>query len=345
MKLVINYHERKVGDGMAERIYACKFLQDAADLTRDDLMNRFGKLHELNKRVIRNTIQFMLAFSPKDELDKDKLIEIASLYMERVGFGEQPYLVYRHRDTVVPHLHIVSTTIRSDGSKINDFNIGRFKSVPAREEIIRKYGLTSSRERSRSEFPDKPEKLQYGKVATFAGIADVATYVFDNYLFTSFDEFNAVLSLFNVKARRKGDSLAYVMLNEQGKQVTKWVNASQLWFKVSHSDLIQKSRDNILSRAASLDHAKNSLLMAMGGGNMESMPESLLQANIDVAPYVESGTGGAGYIFIDHKRHVVLTDKELGEEFVKKVREISPTILLHRLPNPERPKPGNRPSL
>jgi uncharacterized protein YijF (DUF1287 family) len=48
--------------------------------------------------------------------------------MEKIGFGEQPYLIYKHEDAGHPHIHIVSTTIKADGSRINTHNIGRNQS-------------------------------------------------------------------------------------------------------------------------------------------------------------------------------------------------------------------------
>jgi hypothetical protein len=44
-------------------------------------------------------------------LSKEKITEIAVEYMDKIGFGEQPYLVYQHFDSGHTHLHIVTTNI------------------------------------------------------------------------------------------------------------------------------------------------------------------------------------------------------------------------------------------
>jgi len=55
--------------------------------------------------------------------------------MQKIGFGEQPYLVYQHFDAGHPHIHIVSVKVRADGSRIDTQNIGRNQSEKARKEI------------------------------------------------------------------------------------------------------------------------------------------------------------------------------------------------------------------
>ena len=53
-----------------------------------------------------------------DKLSKEKLKEIANEYMQKIGFGEQPYLLYQHHDAGHPHIHIVTTNIKADGKRI-----------------------------------------------------------------------------------------------------------------------------------------------------------------------------------------------------------------------------------
>ena len=63
------------------------------------------------------------------------MVDIASFYMEKIGFGQQPYLVYQHLDAGHPHIHIVGTNIQKDGKRISLHNIGRNQSTTARREL------------------------------------------------------------------------------------------------------------------------------------------------------------------------------------------------------------------
>jgi type IV secretory pathway VirD2 relaxase len=60
--------------------------------------------------------------------------------MERMGYGEQPYLVYRHEDTKHPHLHIVSVNVDSSGQKV-DTDLYKLKSEKTRKELEIEFGL------------------------------------------------------------------------------------------------------------------------------------------------------------------------------------------------------------
>ena len=49
---------------------------------------------------------------------KKNFKEIADEYMQKIGFGEQPYLLYQHNDAGHPHIHIVTTTLKKMESEL-----------------------------------------------------------------------------------------------------------------------------------------------------------------------------------------------------------------------------------
>src|SRR3954447_21485545 len=102
----LNYNEQKVKKGAADCIYAGNFLRDAHQLNFYQKLERFEKLISLNEKAKTNSLHISLNFDPSDQVDKEKLTEIASIYMEIIGFKDQPYLVYQHHDAGHPHIHI-----------------------------------------------------------------------------------------------------------------------------------------------------------------------------------------------------------------------------------------------
>ena len=118
VRRALNYNEHKLKEGHAQCIYAHQFLKDASQLNFYEKLNRFQALTELNKRASTNAIHISLNFAMEEKFGNEKLIEIASTYMEKIGFGYQAYLVYKHLDAGHPHLHIVSTNIKKDGRRI-----------------------------------------------------------------------------------------------------------------------------------------------------------------------------------------------------------------------------------
>jgi hypothetical protein len=72
---------------------------------------------------------------PKDVLTNEQLSEIAQEWMQKMGYGDQPFIVYLHEDIERRHIHIVSLRVDENGKKIDD----RFEHVDidALEERIK----------------------------------------------------------------------------------------------------------------------------------------------------------------------------------------------------------------
>ena len=170
----------------------------------DNKLNRFENQAALNENVSRKSVHISLNFDPSEKLSRDRLQEIADTYMQKIGFGEQPYLVYQHFDSGHPHIHIVSIKVRADGSRIDTQNIGRNQSEKARKEIEIFYGLVKAQDsRQREAYQLKPvniQRVKYGRSETKRAITNVLDHVIKNYKFTSLPELNAVLKQYNVIA-------------------------------------------------------------------------------------------------------------------------------------------------
>ncbi len=121
----LNYNEKKVQRGNALCLHAANYLHDAREMNFYQKINRFERLNSLNERATTKTLHVSLNFSPTEKPTDNNLIEIASMYMDKIGFSEQPFIIYKHEDAGHPHIHIVSTTIKEDGRRINTHNISR----------------------------------------------------------------------------------------------------------------------------------------------------------------------------------------------------------------------------
>lgn len=108
----LNYNENKVKEGLAECIGASNFVGQVQHLRFFDKLVRFEHLIERNTRAKTNAVHISLNFDVGEKLNQNKLNAIAASYMDKIGFGDQPYLVYVHRDAAHPHLHIVTTNIQ-----------------------------------------------------------------------------------------------------------------------------------------------------------------------------------------------------------------------------------------
>jgi hypothetical protein len=114
----VNYNEKKVQQHQAECINTVNYAKDPDQLNFYQKLHRLEHQAALNERVEANSVHISLNFDAADKLDKEKLNKIAESYMDQIGFGKQPYLVYQHFDAGHQHIHIVSTNITADGSRL-----------------------------------------------------------------------------------------------------------------------------------------------------------------------------------------------------------------------------------
>ena len=122
---ILNYNENKVKEGKAEFLSAVNYPIDTEKICYNQKLNLLLKQASLNENVTRNSVHISLNFDTSEKLSNDQLKEISERYMQKIGFGEQPYLVYQHFDAEHPHIHIVSLKVRADGTRIDTNNIGR----------------------------------------------------------------------------------------------------------------------------------------------------------------------------------------------------------------------------
>ena len=73
----LNYNEKKVKAGKAERIYAGNFVKEASELGKSEIKGRLENIMELNQRVEKRGTNITLSFSPNDKLDNEKLVAVA----------------------------------------------------------------------------------------------------------------------------------------------------------------------------------------------------------------------------------------------------------------------------
>ena len=365
MHRIFNYNENKVKEGVAACIGAGNYPLDADEMSLKIKLDFLLKRMELNENVTRNSVHISLNFDPSEtHLTKDKLTAIARVYMEKLGFGEQPFLVYQHHDAGHPHIHIVTTNIQADGSRIDLHHLGIRKSEPARKEIEKMFGLVVADHHQRQDtYQLKPvdvRKVQYGRTATKRAITNVLDTVLEKYHYTSLPELNAVVSLYNVKADRgtenskiyQGGGLVYRILDEQGKPVGVPIKASDFYNKPTLKYLEAKYAANEVKRLPHKTRIRNAVDMALLGRETPSLQEliSALEKQGITATLRKSESGLIyGITYVDHKTQSVFNGSALGKQYSAKA--IQERCLPERVPEQDllslhpalKPSIGSRP--
>lgn len=162
-----------------------------------------------NERVSKPNIHISLNFHKEDILSNEDILKIGKDYMEQMGYGEQPYAVYRHFDKEHPHIHIVTSQINSEGLKINDSHIYR-KSTKLTRDLEEKYEITKALEKN-AFFNKKNihdaiyDHLEFGKHSKIAIMKRVLQEVLEDKP-TNQKEFERLLESFQMKRILSFDS-------------------------------------------------------------------------------------------------------------------------------------------
>ncbi len=331
IKRALNYNEQKMKDGVAECIYAHNFLKEAAQLNFFEKLHRFEELISLNKRATTNTVHISLNFGLNEKLEREKLSEIASVYMNKIGFAEQPYLVYQHLDAGHPHIHIVTTNIQKDGQRISLHNIGRNQSTQARKEIEVAYNLVRAEEQkmqSNEITPFNAQRINYGKAPTKRGITNILDSILPNYKYSSLAELNAVLKLYSLVADRgmeegiiyKKNGLVYRVLDERGNKVGVPIKASSIYNKPTLSFLEKKFKENEQLKQDYKKKLKTSIdwIMVKPPKSLKAFKDALQKEKINLV--IRQNDKGIiyGLTYIDHNTKCVFNGSDIGKEYSAK---------------------------
>jgi hypothetical protein len=327
MMAALYYNENKVAQNKAVCIHSEGFLADQ-EMSIAEKAEGFNRLNQRNERAKTKTLHISLNFDPSEKLKDGTLRKIAEAYMQKIGFGDQPYLVYRHNDAGHPHIHIVTTTIREDGSRINTHNIGRNQSEKARKEIEREFNLVVAQGKTNKK-PTAPAsivaKVEYGKIETKKAIAEIVSFVIHNYLFASLPELNAILRKYGIEASagtkgsriEKHKGLNYRMLDKKGLPIGVPVKASSLPGKptlVILEKLFEKNQPLKETFKPQL-RARIEEAVKVGATDLSTLKEILNNRNIDLI-LRESPDGRVyGITFLDENNRVVINGSDLGKAY------------------------------
>jgi hypothetical protein len=328
----VNYNEQKVHREKAQCIAAVNYAKDVEQLNFYQKLHRLEHQACLNERVKTNSVHISLNFDAADKLNKEKLEEIAHSYMEKIGFGKQPYLVYEHVDAGHQHIHIVTTNIEEDGHRIDMHNIGRNQSEEARKQIELEYKLVQAQSKKQQQSeelrPVNARRVMYGKSETKRAITNVLDTVLPHYKYTSLPELNAALRLYNVLADRgpeaskmyQSKGLVYRVLDEQGNKIGTPIKASAFYNKPTLPSLEQKFKENEVLRQQFKSRLKTKIdwTLLVGQRSLASFVDKLRTERIDVLVRQNAEGKIYGMTYVDHANKTVFNGSDLGKEYSAK---------------------------
>ena len=201
----LRYNKEKVDKDEAEVLLWQKMLEPFDKHGRLDIdacMDSFWPYLEANRRTTNTVFHASLNPSPEDRLTDEQLREIANEYMQKMGYGDQPYIVFKHKDIDRQHLHIVSLRVDEKGCKLpHDFEARR--SAEITRDLEHKYNLHPAvKGQEQRDTPDL-RKVNYKAGNVKQQISSVVRLCLRNYKCSSYGEFRTLLELFNVSVEER----------------------------------------------------------------------------------------------------------------------------------------------
>ena len=322
------YNKEKVDKDEAEVLLWQKMLEPFDKHGRMDIdacMDSFRPYLEANRRTTNTVFHVLLNPSPEDKLTGEQLREIAREYMERMGYGNQPYIVFKHNDISREHLHIVSLRVDEQGRKLpHDFEARR--SMEILRDLERKYGLHPSVKGQELTDKEGLRKVNYPDGNVKRQVSSVVRACLRNYRCSSYGEFRTLLELFNISVEERTGTIdgrnyagiVYGALTDDGYGIGTPFKSSRIGKDVGYKAL-QKyyatSKDR-LKEKGSLDSLRQTVKDAMSPHNTRDEFRQLLKADGIDAVFRMNPIGRIyGVTFIDHNTGIVANGSVLGKEF------------------------------
>ena len=324
----LGYNFKKVEKGEASILLAAELYQDKEGrYTMEDVLADMEALIPKNCRTKKTVFHCSLNPHPDEKLSDERLTQIAKEYMEALGYGNQPYIVFKHNDIAREHIHIVSLRIDGKGKKINDkFEKRRSKQIT--DALERKYSLIPS-----SKVTDR-EMKEVSKIDTTKGnikeqVAETLLSVLKHYEFCSLGELNAILSVYNLAVEevktefrgKKYEGLVYVPTDDKGDKVSSPIHASDIGRGVGYTAVqnrMQKSKQAI-KPLISIIRYRVLQTMRTSPKTEEELRQRLEEQGLRAVIRKNKSGRIYGITFIDDKAGIALNGSRLGKGYAANV--------------------------
>lgn len=264
---------------------------------------------------------------PDEKLSNEQLTQIAKEYMEALGYGKQPYIVFKHCDIAREHIHIVSLRVDHTGKKISDKYEGR-RSKRITDALEKKYNLIPSSKVLPKTIEETP-MIDTTKGNIKEQIANALRSVLRHYKFCSLGELNAILRKYNLAVEevktefrgKKYDGLVYVPTDDKGNKVSTPIHASDIGRGVGYAAVqnkMQKSKQ-IVKPLIPIIRRKVLQTMRSSPHTEEELRQRLEDQGLRVVIRRNDHGRLYGITFIDDEVGIALNGSRLGKGYTANV--------------------------
>jgi hypothetical protein len=320
----LSYNMDKVKNNTATILAGQKIIESPnGTFTISQISNSFQAYLAANRKTEKPVVHISINPDPDDRVNNNDYKAIAKDYMDKMGYGKQPFIIFKHNDIERSHIHIVTVCVDEEGRKISDAFEKR-KSMAACRELERKYDLKSAVEKkqNRTEPIFKPVNYKAGDVKS--QMASVIRYLPKYYQYTTLGTYNALLSLFNITAEEvKGQyngtarqGLVYFAVNEKGEKASNPFKASLFGKGAGYNELqshfaVSKIQMQNSPNRSTLKTTIEKIILATK--NQTEFKARLKEAGINTVVRRTADNRIYGITFIDHQSRSVWNGSQLAK--------------------------------
>jgi hypothetical protein len=322
---VLSYNQLKVEKENAQILFTHKMLETPdGHFSVAQMFRSFEPYLLANRKTEKTVLHISLNPDPKDKVSDEKFTAIAQEYMQEMGYGEQPFVVFKHTDIERTHIHIISVCVDEEGRKISD-SYERKRSMDLCRELEQKYGFARATEAVTKQNERAFHLVNYKTNDIKSQIASVVRYLPKSYQFQSLGEYNALLSLFNITAEEvKGElhgqpkqGLVYFALNENGEKSSNPFKASLFGKSAGYIQLQNHfiaCKKTLMQSDAKLSIRKAIEMTLQSTTDEQDFKKQLTEKGINVIIRKNDTSRIYGITFIDHNSKTVWNGSRLGKE-------------------------------
>lgn len=315
---MILYNENKVSKGHATLSFTNNILVENPTVYKETFTNMIA-----GTKMEAPAFHCSLSFSPEENLSKQTMQDIAKRYMAEMGYSNQPYVVYEHKDTAHQHVHILSVNVDENNKRVPEWG-DRYKSQKITRDIELEFGLkqTSSKKEKNIEGADLPKNFK-------TKVAKVAMMIKKDYQPSNIKEVGKLMSSFNielVEIEKQDGKQAGFLFKSLDQPEQKPIKASHLYHSFNH-DVLEKLYQKSAGSKKNFDKQpmirKVHSVLKEKGINEQSLKSKLNLKGIDILYERYKDKTIYGISFVDNKSGLIFKGSELHRDFsFNKIKEL-----------------------
>lgn len=323
----LTYNFRKVDRDQADILLSGQLSADGR-LTAERVFREMTAYIPSGARTKNIVFHASINPRPDEPLSDDRLRTIAREYLCRLGYGDQPFIVFKHRDIAREHIHLVSTRVRHDGSKIRD-TMEHVRSTRIMRRLEAKFGLLpSGHSQKKADVSAQPSAVEIGAGDIKRQVTAAVEYVLGRYAFQSVGEMNLLLARFRVtaeevKTERKGrpfDGIVYAATDADGHKICTPIKASEIGRQVSYAALrrhFEQSKGVVRERAGAIRRAIADVMQT--SPDRAEFIDRMRGHGIETVTRINAAGRLYGITFIDDANGIAVNGSRLGKGFAANV--------------------------